>query len=213
VGPNEVDTARKIFFLQLADAPTLPMAPLPWSRHHRCFPGQGSFDLAGFVADVIASGYCGPWSLEVFNDVFRQGDAERTARDGMRSLLTLEDSLASAAPQHVAFACRDIFAAARAAVARGTPMLPVPDNYHDDLAARFDLDPHLLGRLRAHGVLYDRDEGGGEFLHFYTATIGQRLSFEVTQRNGGYDGYGVPATHVRMAAQLRYAAPGGGYIG
>jgi 4-hydroxyphenylpyruvate dioxygenase len=85
--------AEKIFFLQLADAPVLPLDPLPWSRHYRCFPGQGGFDLTSFTADVLACGYRGPWSLEVFNDVFRQADAERTARDGMRSLLTLEESL------------------------------------------------------------------------------------------------------------------------
>ena len=74
------------------------MDALPWSRHYRCFPGQGGFDLTGFMADVLAAGYQGPWSLEVFNDVFRQADAERTARDGMRSLLTLEDALAHPDP-------------------------------------------------------------------------------------------------------------------
>jgi 4-hydroxyphenylpyruvate dioxygenase len=97
--------AEKIFFLQLADAPLLSMHTLAWSRHHRCFPGQGGFDLTGFTADVLAAGYCGPWSLEVFNDVFRQADAARTAVDGMRSLLTLEESLAvraSAGPQAAA---------------------------------------------------------------------------------------------------------------
>jgi 4-hydroxyphenylpyruvate dioxygenase len=88
---------EKIFFLQLADAPPLNMDTVAWSRHYRCFPGQGGFDLSGFAAEVLASGYRGPWSLEVFNDVFRQADAERTAVDGMRSLLTLEESLASRA--------------------------------------------------------------------------------------------------------------------
>ncbi|MBV9444867.1 MAG: sugar phosphate isomerase/epimerase and 4-hydroxyphenylpyruvate domain-containing protein [Streptosporangiaceae bacterium] len=86
--------AEKIFFLQLADAPLLNMDTLAWSRHYRCFPGQGGFDMTGFMADVLASGYSGPWSLEVFNDVFRQADAERTAVDGMRSLLALEEALA-----------------------------------------------------------------------------------------------------------------------
>jgi 4-hydroxyphenylpyruvate dioxygenase len=85
--------AEKIFFLQLADAPLLTMDVLAWSRHYRCFPGQGDFDLAAFTSAVLAAGYGGPWSLEVFNDVFRQADAERTAVDGMRSLLTLEESL------------------------------------------------------------------------------------------------------------------------
>ena len=89
--------AGKIFFLQLADAPLLNMQTLAWSRHHRCFPGQGGFDMTGFTADVLSAGYSGPWSLEVFNDVFRQADAERTAVDGMRSLLALEESLAARA--------------------------------------------------------------------------------------------------------------------
>ena len=38
--------AEKLFFLQLADAPHLVMDVLQWSRHYRCFPGQGGFDLA-----------------------------------------------------------------------------------------------------------------------------------------------------------------------
>jgi 4-hydroxyphenylpyruvate dioxygenase len=450
--------AEKVFFLQLADAPVLAMDPLPWSRHYRCFPGQGGFDLIGFVADVLASGYRGPWSLEVFNDVFRQADAERTARDGMRSLLTLEESLArsadpaqptamtasragpvklsslptpaslpgyafvelavdgllepaagrvlhglgftrsgrhrskpvelwqqagarvlvnrsgpastggapgeamvsaiamesadpgrsatrarallapsiprsrgpgeadlaavaapdgtavffchtgtagtvgwladfeplrwpqdarpplitgvdhvalsqpfncfdeatlfyrsllgmqpagseeiaspfglvrsralrakggvrlvlnvpllgggwlpeTAASQHVAFTCADIFAAARTVRAAGTPTLPVPGNYYDDLAARFDLGGDLVTALCEHGVLYDRDERGGEFFHFYTVMLGRRLFFEIVRRTGGYDGYGAADTAVRMAAQLRYAAAGGIDVG
>jgi 4-hydroxyphenylpyruvate dioxygenase len=83
----------KIFFLQLADAPTLSMDVLQWSRHYRCFPGQGSFDLAGFLGHVLAAGYRGPLSLEVFNDVFRQVDAERTATDALRSLIALEEAV------------------------------------------------------------------------------------------------------------------------
>lgn len=443
---------EKIFFLQLADAPLLHMDTLAWSRHYRCFPGQGGFDLSGFAADVLASGYGGPWSLEVFNDVFRQADAERTAVDGMRSLLILEESLApqdgsgryskpvtladlpapaglpgyafveigvdaliepaaeqvlrglgfaraglhrtkpvqlwqqagarvlvnrsrgedaersrgdalvsaiaveshdpgqsarrarallapaiprslgpdeaeltavaapdgtsvffcqtdnegragwlgdfrlpapahpgdrplltavdhvalsqpfdyfdeaalfyrsllgmhpqasqevaspyglvrsravcsasggvrlvlnvplrgggrlpeTAAYQHVAFACPDIFAAAQAVRSAGIPTLPVPGNYYDDLAARFDLDAAATGPLRELGVLYDRDSRGGEFLHFYTLMLGQRLFFEIVQRRGGYDGYGAPNTPVRMAAQLHQAAMGGLHVG
>jgi 4-hydroxyphenylpyruvate dioxygenase len=442
----------KIFFLQLADAPLLAMDTLAWSRHYRCFPGQGGFGLSGFAADVLASGYRGPWSLEVFNDVFRQADAERTAIDGMRSLLTLEESLAApagsggppapvaladlpapadlpayafveigvdalaepatehllrglgftrtglhrtkpvqlwqqaearvlvnhsgakdggrargdasvaaiavesrdpgrsarraqallapaiprslgpdeaeltavaapdgtsvffcrtddesragwlgdfrpaapdragerrlltavdhvalsqpfdyfdeaalfyrsllgmrpqasqevaspyglvrsravrsagggvrlvlntpllgggrlsdaAAYQHVAFSCPDIFAAAQAVRSLGIPTLPVPGNYYDDLAARFDLDAAATNPMRDLGVLYDRDARGGEFLHFYTLMIGQRLFFEIVQRRGGYDGYGAPNTPVRMAAQLHQAAMGGLHLG
>jgi 4-hydroxyphenylpyruvate dioxygenase len=442
---------EKIFFLQLADAPLLSLDTLAWSRHYRCFPGQGGFDLAGFIADVLAAGYSGPWSLEVFNDVFRQASAERTAVDGMRSLLALEEAVArvprpghsapspgpvrltelpasadlpgyafvelavggliepaagqllrglgfaragrhrtkpvqlwqqggarvllnlhggadaeqargqaavsaiamespdpgrsaqrarallapaiprrlgpdeadltavaapdgtsvffcsgeasgtaswlsdfelaaaqpaeagprltavdhvalaqpfdyfdesalfyrsllgmrqqgteevaslyglvrsravrspaggvrlvltapvlgggalpeTAAYQHVAFTCPDIFAAARAVRSAGIPTLPVPGNYYDDLAARFDLAAALAVQLRDLGVLYDRDADGGEFFHFYTVMLGPRLFFEIVQRSGGYDGYGSPNTPVRMAAQLHQAALGG----
>ncbi len=81
---------ERIFVLQVADAPRLAMDPLTWSRHFRCFPGQGEFDLPTFLAHVLRSGYAGPLSLEIFNDVFRASDARRTALDAMRSLLLLE---------------------------------------------------------------------------------------------------------------------------
>ncbi|MGW7053207.1 bifunctional sugar phosphate isomerase/epimerase/4-hydroxyphenylpyruvate dioxygenase family protein [Streptomyces sp. NPDC054887] len=83
----------RIFYLQLADAPLLAMDVLQWSRHYRCFPGQGGFDLAGLLARVLRTGYAGPLSLEIFNDAFRQADTGRTAVDGMRSLIALEESV------------------------------------------------------------------------------------------------------------------------
>jgi 4-hydroxyphenylpyruvate dioxygenase len=89
---------EKLFFLQLADAPQLQMDVLQWSRHHRLFPAQGAFDLAGFLGHVLAAGYDGPLSLEVFNDVYRQADPARTAVDAMRSLLLLEECLVRRSP-------------------------------------------------------------------------------------------------------------------
>src|SRR4051794_7348845 len=405
--------AKKIFFLQLADAPRLAMDALQWSRHYRCFPGQGGFDLGAFLGHVLASGYGGPLSLEVFNDVFRQADPERTAVDAMRSLLLLEEAAGAPAPapaalrgyafvelavapeaaasierllvamgfrhagqhrtkavqlwrhgetrilvnheppcadpritaiavesadpmrsaeraehllapvlsrdrgpgeahlsaiaapdgtsvffcrtdaadadswvadfvtagppgpdagaeirgidhvalsqpfdyfdeaalfyrsvlgleleagaelaapdglvrsraarsadgrvrfalsvpvvgtgggerQHVAFACEDIFATARAMRERGVPLLTIPGNYYEDLAARTDLDAEAIDRIRALGILYEAGDGG-ELLHFYTAGAG--LFFEVLERRGGYDGYGASNSAVRLAAQ------------
>jgi 3-dehydroshikimate dehydratase len=417
---------QKILYLQLADAPQLVMEVLQWSRHYRCFPGQGAFDVATFVQRVLATGYAGPLSLEVFNDVFRQADPDRTAIDAMRSLLVLEDDLgrsplpssprldgfafveigvdadsapeteamletmgfahvgphrskpvqlwqhgdirivlnhgagddepevvavavesadpersgaraqallapvldrrrnpgeadlsAVAAPdgtsvflcrtdgealgwlddflvvgaesengtqavpihridhitlahpleafdeaalfyhsvldlrpgasaelaapyglvrsralasadrrlrialnvpalagtqrgqaelQHIAFSCDDAIAAARAMHDRGAPILRIPDNYYEDLDARFDLDPALLDTLRELGVLYDRDPEG-ELLHFYSAHVGERLFFEVLERRGAYDAYGAVNSPVRMAAQRTARAP------
>src|SRR5690606_39438957 len=88
--------AEKIFFLQLADAPELDMDVLSWSRHHRLFPGEGDFDLVDFMTHVVRAGYRGPWSLEVFNDTFRQTDTVRTAVHAHRSLVWLADRTAAA---------------------------------------------------------------------------------------------------------------------
>ena len=81
---------EKIFFVQVADAPRMAMDVLQWSRHYRCFPGQGQFDLANFMVHTLAAGYTGPVSLEVFNDLFREAPNRRTSIDAMQSLLYLE---------------------------------------------------------------------------------------------------------------------------
>ncbi|WP_441231621.1 bifunctional sugar phosphate isomerase/epimerase/4-hydroxyphenylpyruvate dioxygenase family protein [Tardiphaga sp. 215_C5_N2_1] len=86
--------ADKIFLVQLADAPKLGLDVLSWSRHFRCFPGQGDLPVAKFMEAVQATGYSGAWSLEIFNDQFRAGSAVRTATDGLRSLILLQDQLA-----------------------------------------------------------------------------------------------------------------------
>ena len=425
----------KIFFLQLADAPHLAMDVLQWSRHYRCFPGQGTFNVTGVVEGALDAGYQGPLSLEVFNDVFRQSDPKRTAIDAMRSLSLLEDQLhlkggskpkrlpdssrltgyafielavdfrdapqidrllgatgfvrtgrhrskpvelweqngvrivvnreasrgrptavvgtalesddpvqslaraeallarritlphqpaeadisTIAAPdgtqiffcntsssdpgswledfslngdgrasspwlvridhvalsqpldcfdeaalfyrsvlglsardreelaspdglirsraltddegllrfvlntpvlgrgriaphahgnQHVAFACQDALAAARAFVERDVPILQIPDNYYDDLAARLVLDPERVAEMRQFSVLYDLSESG-EFLHFYVDIPGARAFFEFVERRGGYDGYGAVNSPVRMAAQAAPLLVGG----
>ncbi|MFF2346216.1 bifunctional sugar phosphate isomerase/epimerase/4-hydroxyphenylpyruvate dioxygenase family protein [Pseudarthrobacter sp. NPDC058119] len=90
----EAFNPEKIFFVQVADAPKLSMDVLSWSRHYRVFPGEGQFELARFMGHVVRAGYTGPVSLEVFNDVFRQSDVERTAVDAMRSLIWLEEQSA-----------------------------------------------------------------------------------------------------------------------
>ncbi len=416
----------KIFFLQLADAPLLTMDVLSWSRHHRLFPGEGAFDLGAFVGHVLRTGYDGPLSLEVFNDIFRQTDVARTARQARRSLIWLEDLVASASawssltappmplpsvdepstfdfvevraqdtgevdvvlgqlgftfrgrhrskdarlwsegparvvcneqhardltptmaavgfevadpaasaararalqastvyrrtlaneqelpafrapdgtevflgpvasstdaswvpefeggheragalltgidhvnlavpwecfdeavlfytsllglsagasqevpapdglvrsqvvrsvsggcrlalnvaplawdtdhlPQHVAFSTDDVATVARRAVERGLVPLAIPQNYYEDLVARFDLTDSQVETMAALSLLHDRD-AGGEFTHFYTETIGG-IFFEVVQRTGSYDGYGAPNAGVRLAAQHRH---------
>jgi len=428
----------RIAFVQLADAPRLSMDALSWSRHFRNFPGQGELDVAGFARSVLAAGYRGPLSLEVFNDAFRAAPARQIARDGHRSLIWLDavlagpsvpaaplpalprldgveflefavdeaaggelsaflstlgfrmagrhrskavelwrqggvnlvlnaepdsaaaghfalhgpsvcatalrvddagrallrarallcstwrepagegerdipavrtpdgtlilliepgaegrsiwesdfhllpgaaeepgalggidhvahalaegqmdgfvlfhravfgleprppldlpdpqglvrsramadpaervrmplnvsesrqtatgrfvSAMAGAGVHHVAFAAPD---AAAFVARRGAPMLAIPENYYEDLGARFGLDDARLAGLERGHLLYDADGRGGEFLHAYTAPFAERFFFEVVERRGGYAGYGEANAGVRMAAQAR----------
>lgn len=424
--------ADRIFFVQLADAPRLSMDVLSWSRHHRLFPGQGELPVAGFVRDLLAAGYAGPLSLEVFNDEFRAAPSRRIARDGLRSLVLVEDAvgltrlpalprlagvefvefavdhaareelggmlgalgfarvgthrskdvelwrngganlvlnaepdsaaserfeqlgpsvcamalrvddpprlveratalsypvwqerrgedernipavrapdgtlmylvedagarpiweddfrlepaasadgellgvdhaaqavvpgmldsfglfyralfglqpdalwelpdpyglvrsrafcgggvrlplnasesgrtgtgrfvsaLAGAGVHHIAFAARDAAEFAGAASARGAPLLDIPENYYEDLGARFGLEEAELAALAEHHILYDRDASGGTFRHAYTHAFRDRFFLEVAERAGGYSGFGAANAPVRMAAQRR----------
>ncbi|MAG66699.1 MAG: 4-hydroxyphenylpyruvate dioxygenase [Pseudomonas sp.] len=436
--------AEKIFFVQMADAPILAMDVLEWSRHFRCFPGQGEFDLPNFLAPIIRTGYTGPLSLEIFNDGFRAAPPRANAADGLRSLLYLEektrklleqdsvppanldclfapppasrydgvefvefavdepcaaklrnwlrqlgfaragehrsknvsllrqgeinivlnaepysfahnffeahgpslcatalrvrdgasalerarafkgqpyrglvgpnereipavrapdgsliylvqegeqsiyetdfnlkpaeatgnlkhiDHMAMAIPadsldswvlfykalfdfkaddevvlpdpyglvksrairsrcgsirlplnvsenrntaisralssyrgsgvHHIAFACDDLFAEIGRAKDAGVPLLDIPLNYYDDLAARFDFDDEFLSELAYYNVLYDRDAQGGELFHVYTEPFEDRFFFELLQRKNGYVGYGAANVAVRLAA-------------
>lgn len=88
----------KVFFVQLADAPAIDMDLLYWSRHFRNMPGEGDLDVAGFMRAVMATGYKGPLSLEIFNDQFRAGLPRLVARDGHRSLIQLMDRVRRAEP-------------------------------------------------------------------------------------------------------------------
>jgi 4-hydroxyphenylpyruvate dioxygenase len=434
--------ADKVFLVQLADAPKLGLDVLSWSRHFRCFPGQGDLPVAAFMEAVLATGYTGPLSLEIFNDQFRSGSAVRTATDGLRSLILLEDQLAESpshppiarlqprAPsrgvgfiefaiseakagdlaalfgqlgfrktgshrskdverwsqgaielvincepdgfahshyvthgpgvcaialdvddaantmtraealkahtfyqpvgpgeleipairgvggsllyfletagknwdtdfekvtsdaatdrlgavdhisqsmpydemlswllfytgildlqrlpqmeiadpvglvqsqalinaghslrvilngsaatrtlsarfiseffgsgvQHIAFSCSDIFAVVAEMRARNTSFLKIPENYYDDIEAKFDLDAKTMAALRDNQILYDR-EGDAEFFQIYTHIFDERFFFEIVERRGNYQGFGAPNAAIRLAAQTRESRP------
>jgi 4-hydroxyphenylpyruvate dioxygenase len=94
----------KIFLVQMADAPRLDMDYLSWSRHYRCFPGQGDLPIDAFMDALGATGFDGLLSLEIFNDRFRAGSARSVAIDGQRSLIVMLDELrrrtGAALPDH-----------------------------------------------------------------------------------------------------------------
>lgn len=95
IDPNSIRSipGDKIFIVQLADAPLFDMDLLYWSRHFRNMPGEGDLPVVEFMRAVAATGYCGPLSLEIFNDQFRGGSARLLAEDGHRSLINLMDQV------------------------------------------------------------------------------------------------------------------------
>ena len=66
----------KIFLVQLADAPKLGLDVLSWSRHFRCFPGQGDLSVTGFMEAVLTCARS--FSLGVVGEVLpHREDAKR----------------------------------------------------------------------------------------------------------------------------------------
>jgi len=106
--------------------------------------------------------------------------------------------------QHIAFASKDIMATVRRLRANGVAMLPIPENYYDDLEARTDLTAERVSELHAHDILYDRDETG-EYLQSYTTNIGGLFFFEIVERRG-YKGFGAVNAPIRLAAQARLSS-------
>jgi 4-hydroxyphenylpyruvate dioxygenase len=81
---------NRIFFLQLGDAPRMDADPLTVRSHHSRLPGDGDLDVVGFLRAVLATGYAGNLSIEIFNEQTTESPKE-TARAGMSSLLRIEE--------------------------------------------------------------------------------------------------------------------------
>jgi 4-hydroxyphenylpyruvate dioxygenase len=107
--------------------------------------------------------------------------------------------------QHIAFTSDDIFAAVARIRALGAALLDIPDNYYDDLEAKYDFPPGMARTLRENHILYDRN-ASGEFFQAYTRVFDERFFFEIVQRKN-YSGFGAPNAPIRLAAQYRDARP------
>lgn len=110
--------------------------------------------------------------------------------------------------QHIALATGDIFATVEHLKANGVELLPIPENYYDDLDVRADLSSDEMKRLRAGNILYDRD-GTSEYFQIYTRTLGGGFFFEIVERRD-YRGYGAVNAPIRLASQSRLASEPGG---
>jgi 4-hydroxyphenylpyruvate dioxygenase len=172
-----------LFYTSLLDARKTPM--------------QAVMDPGGVVqSQVIESGPAAHAGL-------------RLVLNGSQSHRTLSGRFVSeffgSGVQHIALSTADIRSTVRRLVAGGLDMLPIPENYYDDLDARFDIAPETLKELAELNILYDRD-AGGEFFQAYTRAMPDGFFFEVVQRDG-YSGYGAANATIRLAAQARQARP------
>jgi sugar phosphate isomerase/epimerase len=84
--------AERIMAIQMSDGSLVAEKPdyLEDTQTNRVPPGDGEFDVAGFVAAITASGATVPWSLEVCDDDAWETDGfDHVARcaDGMRKFL------------------------------------------------------------------------------------------------------------------------------
>ena len=157
-------------------------------------PEQDVLDPGGLVKSQVVQTADG--SLRI---ILNASQSNRT-----QSSRFLSESFGSGV-QHVAFATTDMVATVARLQRNCVKLLPIPENYYDDLEAKFGLAPDLLDRLREGNILYDRDEGG-EYFQVYTQTFEERFFFEIVERRG-YAGFGAANAAIRLAAQTRLARP------
>ena len=83
----------------------------------------------------------------------------------------------------IGFSARNL-TSAECMAANGFSPLAIPQDYYEDLAARFDLADELLNRMKAANILYDKNENG-TFFQYYSQLYGDGLFFEIVERGGG----------------------------
>ncbi len=155
-------------------------------------PVQDVLDPGGIVHSQVVETIDGGFRL-----VLNASQSQRTLSSRFLS------DLFGSGVQHIALATDDIFATVARLRENGVALLPVPENYYDDLEARIDLTQAALDRLRDNNILYDR-QNGGEFFQAYTDSFDGGFFFEFVQRRE-YAGFGAANAPIRLAAQTRRA--------
>ena len=158
-------------------------------------PEQDVLDPGGLVKSLVVQSADGALRIAL--------NASQSTRT--QSSRFLDEAFGSGV-QHIAFATDDLVATVRRLTANGVRILPIPENYYDDLEAKTDLPPERIALLQAHNILYERD-GATEYLQAYTGTFQERFFFEVVERRG-YRGFGAANAPIRLAAQSRLARNG-----
>jgi len=156
-------------------------------------PAQAVIDPGGVVQSQVVQSPDGSFRL-----VLNASQSQQTLTSRF-----LSDAF-GAGVQHIALATDDIFATVAQLRANGIKLLPIPENYYDDLEARTDLHDEEIARLRENDILYDR-EGGAEYFQVYTRDLLQGgFFFEIVERRA-YQGFGAVNAPIRLAAQTQLA--------
>jgi len=153
---------------------------------------QDVIDPGGVVQSQVVETEDGTFRLALNASLSRHTQASRFLTDMFGSGV-----------QHIALATSDIFATVARLRAKGVELLPIPENYYDDLEARTDLAPDQIDRLRDADVLYDQ-EGSAEFFQAYTKSLEGGFFIEIVERRD-YRGFGAVNAPIRLAAQTRLA--------
>jgi len=217
----------------LVEAPKPGLRPIWEDDFHlenRSPPPPGPFIGIDHVAQALAPGLMdsfvlfyralfglrpdAPWELPdpyglVQSRAFESGDGSvrlplNVSESGRTGTGRFVSAFAGAGVHHIAFATMDAAAAVDSAAASGAPLLDIPENYYEDLGARFGLEDVELAALQRRHLLYDREPGGGVFRHAYTHPFRDRFFLEIAERSGFYAGFGAANAAVRMAAQRRH---------
>jgi sugar phosphate isomerase/epimerase len=86
-------SADLVVSVELDDADQVPIGSLfEDTRDRRRYPGEGTFDLRGFVDVLRTAGFAGPWGVEMLSDAHRAlplAESLRRARDSALKVLSL----------------------------------------------------------------------------------------------------------------------------
>jgi 4-hydroxyphenylpyruvate dioxygenase len=155
-------------------------------------PAQAVIDPGGVVQSQVIEAQDGALRLVLNASQSRQTLSSRFLNE-----------LFGSGVQHIALATGDIFATVERLKANGVELLPIPENYYDDLEVRVDLPPGDVERMRAGNILYDA-EGEAAYYQAYTKTLEGGFFFEIVERRN-YKGFGATNAPIRLAAQTRLA--------
>ena len=106
--------------------------------------------------------------------------------------------------QHIALATDDIFATVERLRANGVDLLPIPENYYDDLEARTDLRAGGDRAARREPTSSTTAMAPPSTSRSTRRTLDNGFFFEIVERRN-YAGFGAVNAPIRLAAQTRLA--------